>query len=120
MTIVQSRGGACAKKRLERIGKRLALRLDRDRPSAAEKSRTVLASSARRSGSAASSSPADPHELKRIFRIVDGTRDNFSCPLRDKPRIGSKDEIEKNMRRRTGEETVRFVVFDCDHLCSSP
>ena len=36
--------------------------------------------------------------------------ENYPRPLGDKPGIGSKDEVQINMRRRAGEKTLGFMA----------
>ena len=100
--------------RLERGNKCLALRLDRNRPPAAEQRNGIgLVGEARRIiGKLVA---ADPDKLKRVLRIVDGVRNNFPRPLGDKPGVGSKHKVQINMRRRAGEKSLGFVALDRDH-----
>src|SRR5208283_6024467 len=90
--------GRRSENRLERICKRLALRLDRDCPSAAEKGNgiSLVGETQWICGEFVAS---HPHELKRVFRIIDGTRNNLARPLADETGIRAKEKIQIDMRR---------------------
>src|SRR6202040_1034985 len=100
--------------RLERGDKCLALRLDPNRPPAAEQRNSIgLVGEPRRIiGKLVA---ADPDKLKRVLRIVDRARNNFPRPLRDKPGVGSKHKVEKYVWRRAGNESLGFMALDRDH-----